>query len=41
MNAQADPVPEQESLVSPGRILVADDNAANVKLLEDLLRYHG
>jgi class 3 adenylate cyclase len=41
MNAQADTIPEQESLASPGRILVADDNAANVKLLEDLLRYHG
>ena len=41
MNVHADPVPEQESLASPGRILVADDNPANVKLLEDLLRYHG
>jgi class 3 adenylate cyclase len=41
MNAQADSIPDQESLASPGRILVADDNAANVKLLEDLLRYHG
>jgi class 3 adenylate cyclase len=41
MNAQADTIREHESLDSPGRILVADDNAANVKLLEDLLRYHG
>lgn len=42
MNAQAETRPAAaESAASPGRILVVDDNAANVKLLEDLLRYHG
>jgi len=42
MNAQAETRPAAaQSADSPGRILVVDDNAANVKLLEDLLRYHG
>ena len=43
MNAQADPRPATPAAgyASPGRILVVDDNAANVKLLEDLLRFHG
>ncbi len=42
MNAQAETRPPAATgLASPGRILVVDDNAANVKLLEDLLRYHG
>ncbi len=41
MNAQADPQAPAASRASPGRILVADDNPANVKLLEDLLGFHG
>ncbi len=42
MNAQAETRPASAaSPASPGRILVVDDNAANVKLLEDLLRFHG
>ena len=42
MNAQAETLPASApSPASPGRILVVDDNAANVKLLEDLLRFHG
>ncbi|HUI98731.1 MAG TPA: response regulator [Usitatibacter sp.] len=42
MNAQAEIRPASAaSPASPGRILVVDDNAANVKLLEDLLRFHG
>src|SRR6185437_11436318 len=42
MNAQAETrPPAAESAASPGRILVVDDNPINVKLLEDLLRYHG
>jgi class 3 adenylate cyclase len=43
VNAKADPhaAAAAASSASPGRILVADDNAANVKLLEDLLGFHG
>ncbi|HXZ48193.1 MAG TPA: response regulator [Usitatibacter sp.] len=42
MNDQADPqTADDASLESPGRVLVADDNPANVKLLEDLLAFHG
>jgi class 3 adenylate cyclase len=41
VNAQADPQAPAASRASPGRILVADDNPANVKLLEDLLGFHG
>ena len=42
MNAQAETRPAAtEPSASTGRILVVDDNAANVKLLEDLLRFHG
>jgi adenylate cyclase len=42
MNAQADPhTAADEAPASPGRILVADDNPSNVKLLEDLLGFHG
>lgn len=41
MNAQADPQVPAARRASPGRILVADDNPANVKLLEGLLGFHG
>jgi class 3 adenylate cyclase len=41
VNAQADPQSAAASRASPGRILIADDNPANVKLLEDLLGFHG
>ena len=40
MNAQAAPQAGAAG-AAPARILVADDNAANVKLLEDLLGFHG
>jgi class 3 adenylate cyclase len=44
MNAQAEPraAPDAPAAAdSPGRILVVDDTPTNVKLLEDLLRFHG
>jgi class 3 adenylate cyclase len=44
MNAQADSRPAvalAASPAAPGRILVVDDTPTNVKLLEDLLRFHG
>ena len=42
MNAQtADTPPRSAVAASPGRILVVDDTPANVKLLEDLLTFHG
>ncbi|HEX6632401.1 MAG TPA: response regulator [Usitatibacter sp.] len=44
MNAQAEPRTAAEApaaAASPGRILVVDDTPTNVKLLEDLLRFHG
>jgi class 3 adenylate cyclase len=44
MNAQAEPraaADAPDALASPGRILVVDDTPTNVKLLEDLLRFHG
>ena len=42
MNDQAHPQPEDGATGAPAaRILVADDNPANLKLLEDLLGFHG
>ncbi|HET9580157.1 MAG TPA: response regulator [Usitatibacter sp.] len=43
MNLQADPQPRRSpaSEASAGRVLVVDDTPANVKLLEDLLGFHG
>ena len=41
MNDQADPHAESAAEQLAARILVADDNPANVKLLEDLLGFHG
>ena len=41
MNAQADLETASQIAGSSGRILVVDDTAANVKLLEDLLVFHG
>ena len=38
-NSGIEPVNDPEAL--PGRILVVDDTPANVKLLEDMLAYHG
>ena len=41
MNLQADPVAATPQPSAPGRLLVVDDTPANVKLLEDLLAFHG
>ncbi|MGE5615597.1 MAG: adenylate/guanylate cyclase domain-containing protein [Bacillota bacterium] len=41
MSAQLELDAAEESRRRPGRILVVDDTAANVKLLEDLLVFHG
>jgi len=42
MNLQADfATATQAPGQSPGRVLVVDDTAANLKLLEDLLGFHG
>jgi len=42
VNDQAHPQPEDGATGAPAaRILVADDNPANLKLLEDLLGFHG
>jgi class 3 adenylate cyclase len=41
LNAQADLAKSGAANASPGRILVVDDTPANVKLLEDLLGFHG
>ncbi|MGZ5111973.1 MAG: adenylate/guanylate cyclase domain-containing protein [Usitatibacter sp.] len=41
MNLQVDPDSADAAVPPPGRILVVDDTPANVKLLEDLLGFHG
>jgi adenylate cyclase len=41
VNLQADPVAATPQPSPPGRVLVVDDTPANVKLLEDLLAFHG
>ncbi len=41
MNAQAELDSEDATSCAPARILVVDDTPANVKLLEDLLGFHG
>ena len=41
MNLQADPDVAAGASPAPGRVLVVDDSAPNVKLLEDLLAFHG
>ena len=41
MNDQVDRETESVASQLPARILVADDNPANLKLLEDLLGFHG
>ena len=41
MSAQLELDAEEEDARRPGRVLVVDDTTANVKLLEDLLVFHG
>jgi adenylate cyclase len=41
VNLQTEPDVAARGAPAPGRVLVVDDTAANVKLLEDLLTFHG